>query len=822
MASPTEVAVYSRALAKHLHEEHGFICLPTRYKAPTLGGWQKRTKPYDGPLWNDANGCGMKTGREAGITVIDVDAPDREWFDRFWDHFNLAPTTWVETPGGGYHLYFRYASSLPNGMYKGTNIDIRNDGGQIIAPCSYYYTKDAEKRKMNGKKYRFRQGREFDKLRELDDIFLKMYNFGIDRETFAVGTKRIVFQRPEIKKLELSDGNKKAFMALMAEYGAENGNHYQVWLNGVWSICGASFEEGWDGPELAISWSGGLDGYEGPESVTSKCREYNPARGTYGIDYVLSRVSADAKEAFASAFARTYSYFDYVKLFKRRYVPILLAHEYLKTAIVRVDRMGQILFYLRRRDGSWHPSAFPFKGDMSLPFKYLVENPDFDPKKPESDENRRQKEQVSCLRALLLEHQLDIVPNYNELQYLPFYGQDPTPAGTFNVFRGYVHEVFSDVEYREAAASDDFQFMMNHWRETMCNGNAEFFEYVMNWLAWLIRFGHRKPRVAIVMHGREGLGKGLMWVELVWKGLLGKSYGHVITDMARFTEKFNLGRLNKSLHIFNECTSVKSGSKVSWDKMKAIVTDRDIIAEPKGKDPFNALDCAGCVLTGNHEHLVNMSNDDRRYACSEMSDKWKGDRKYFKRLAGVVARRAVQRAFMTYLVKRDLGAFSMNDIPATESRSHMKEYRNENSVLHFLRKLVTGDLGDLGRTSDFTGERYEEFFRPAYNEETLVPRKACWYSQANIMRCYYAYLHAEKIPMKFHRKKSNILRYLARGGLRVGKRSDRSNAGTIKHSGVQLKCWYIDKESIKALHRRCLNDPLWEYPTDVDVVPNSL
>ena len=108
MTSPIDVALYSRALANHLVEKHGFICIPTKFKAPMLFGWQKRTKPYDGPLWNDCNGVGMKTGREAGITVIDVDAPDKEWFDKFWDHFELEPTTWVITPGGGYHLYFKY------------------------------------------------------------------------------------------------------------------------------------------------------------------------------------------------------------------------------------------------------------------------------------------------------------------------------------------------------------------------------------------------------------------------------------------------------------------------------------------------------------------------------------------------------------------------------------------------------------------------------------------------------------------------------------------------------------------------------------------
>jgi hypothetical protein len=606
----------------------------------------------------------------------------------------------------------------------------------------------------------------------------------------------------------------------MTAYTEENGNHYQVWLNGVWSICGAAFENGWEDHELAIAWSEGLDGYEGPDSVIAKCREWNSAKGTYGIDYILNNISDEAKNAF-KVFRRTYSYFDYVKIFKQRYVTLELAHEYLKTSIVRVDRMGQVMFYLRNDDGTWHPSSFPFKGDMALFFKYLVPNPEFNIDEPPSDGNRPTKIKESTMRGQLLEHQLDVVPNYKDLQYLPFYGKDPTPPRTFNVFRGYRHQVYSDVEYREKVEHDDFKFVMNHWLETMCNGNDEFFQYLMNWLAWLIRFGYKKPRVAIVMHGRPGLGKGLMWVDFIWGGILGKAHGHVITDMARFTEKFNMQRLGKSLHIFNECTSVKSGSKVSWDKMKAIVTDRDIIAEPKGKEPFTAFDCAGCVLTGNHEQLVNMGNYDRRYACVEMSDKWEGNQKYFKRLADIVEDTRVQRTFMTYLIKRDLSEFNMSTIPATESRDYMKEYRNENNILHFLRKLVTGDLGDIGKVSEF-GEQHDAFFNPAYNEDFLAMQDACWYSQSNIMRCFDAYLNAEKIPKRFQKRRSTVLRYLTKHELPSSKRTDRSYAADDNANGLQRKCWCICKRTIKALHRLCYNNPVWEFPVETAVATVSL
>ena len=131
VVSQDEVVHHSKMLAAMYSEEKGFVCFPTRYKAPMVKGWQNRTEVYKGPLWNECNGCGIKTGQEADLLVIDVDAPDREWFDKFWDHFRLEPTTWVDTPGGGYHLYFKWDKRVKNGKFKGMDIDIRSDGGQI-------------------------------------------------------------------------------------------------------------------------------------------------------------------------------------------------------------------------------------------------------------------------------------------------------------------------------------------------------------------------------------------------------------------------------------------------------------------------------------------------------------------------------------------------------------------------------------------------------------------------------------------------------------------------------------------------------------------
>ena len=66
-----------REQALKLAEQHDFVVVPCREKyAKGLSGWQTLTKSYEGKLWDLATGFGI--GATSCITVIDVDAPDRE------------------------------------------------------------------------------------------------------------------------------------------------------------------------------------------------------------------------------------------------------------------------------------------------------------------------------------------------------------------------------------------------------------------------------------------------------------------------------------------------------------------------------------------------------------------------------------------------------------------------------------------------------------------------------------------------------------------------------------------------------------------------
>lgn len=106
----------------------------------------------------DSN-IGIATGSiSGGLLVIDLDIDENKGINGYetlkeWQQsYGELPETWQSITGrGGYHLFYRDSSVIKNsvGLYDG--IDIRGDGGYIVAPPSVH---------PNGKRYEWEYGPE--------------------------------------------------------------------------------------------------------------------------------------------------------------------------------------------------------------------------------------------------------------------------------------------------------------------------------------------------------------------------------------------------------------------------------------------------------------------------------------------------------------------------------------------------------------------------------------------------------------------------------------------------------------------------------------
>jgi len=90
--------------------------------------------------WPNAN-VGIATGATSGFFVLDVDGEEGEKSLRELEkqHGALPETVESITGGGGRHLFFRWPGrAIKNKVALAPGLDIRADGGYIVAPPSYH------------------------------------------------------------------------------------------------------------------------------------------------------------------------------------------------------------------------------------------------------------------------------------------------------------------------------------------------------------------------------------------------------------------------------------------------------------------------------------------------------------------------------------------------------------------------------------------------------------------------------------------------------------------------------------------------------------
>ena len=124
------------------YKEKGFSVIPVGDDKRPLVAWKEYQERCAGDdelsrwwtTWPGAN-IGIVTGRISSITVVDCDSEEAvEALEETLPDSYLCPI--ARTPRGGRHYYFPYQPELKTGAEIMPGVDVRNDGGYIVAPPS--------------------------------------------------------------------------------------------------------------------------------------------------------------------------------------------------------------------------------------------------------------------------------------------------------------------------------------------------------------------------------------------------------------------------------------------------------------------------------------------------------------------------------------------------------------------------------------------------------------------------------------------------------------------------------------------------------------
>jgi len=282
---------------------------------------------------------------------------------------------------------------------------------------------------------------------------------------------------------------------------------------------------------------------------------------------------------------------------------------------------------------------------------------------------------------------IDVVPfsfwmkwmGRREVRAIGFDPTDKENKDIFNVWKGY--DITEEIS--EKFDEDEAQPILDHIRDCWCNGDEQSFEYVMDYFAHIIQKPWKKSGVVLALRSKQGGGKGVIISKL----------GEIIGDN-HFCQNSNanylFGDFNGQLEgkiLVNLDEAFWGGDKKMEGQMKNKITERNQTINKKNKEAYMVSDYANYIISTNNDWFAGTTEDDRRYYCLELNNKYAGrmtkeKEEYFNPIV-----KAPAGAFAKILYNRDITNFNPRIFKKTALLQEQVE-RNHNPVKVWWYKVL--------------------------------------------------------------------------------------------------------------------------------------
>lgn len=204
----------------------------------------------------------------------------------------------------------------------------------------------------------------------------------------------------------------------------------------------------------------------------------------------------------------------------------------------------------------------------------------------------------------------DIVPEYD----IVF---DPTTTVTFDRERKWIN-TFRPTSYmlldpQEIPPIVGTQISRILW--SLC-GEQEVYDYFMNWLAYVFQT-RNKPGTAILFHGEEGTGKGLLYAKIL-KKLFGMTQT-IEMKAETLRESHNGWAANKILVCLDEFEVTEKETKITTD-LRNMITEENMNLREMRRDGREIKNFLAFLLFTNIRGALPLPTSDRRFTIAPRQD----------------------------------------------------------------------------------------------------------------------------------------------------------------------------------------------------------
>lgn len=268
----------------------------------------------------------------------------------------------------------------------------------------------------------------------------------------------------------------------------------------------------------------------------------------------------------------------------------------------------------------------------------------------------------------------------------------------FNTFHGLAVQDEDISKYK----TKDVQPWLDHIYEIWCKKDDTIFDYVIKRLALLVQRPFYKAKVAMVLSGKQGAGKGSGLAPI--QSIFGKYFKALKPEHV-------LGQFNESLSdclvlFLDECGFSKT--KKGAAQLKTLITEHEHHINPKHLSGVTVDNCINLFLASNERQCAYVEESDRRYLVLEMDNKYAGkstkeSHAYFSKL-GKVPYQAVYK----YLMEMNLKDFVPTIYPMTEATRNQKLYSMDTVTAWVHESLQEG--ADWTKASIITRKELYELY----------------------------------------------------------------------------------------------------------------
>ena len=257
-------------------------------------------------------------------------------------------------------------------------------------------------------------------------------------------------------------------------------------------------------------------------------------------------------------------------------------------------------------------------------------------------------------------------------------GYNPN-TGDFNLWQGFA------IKPHKPDDEHSWALLEKHIHEVIANGNPNHAEYILNWLAFCLQFPALLPKVALVLLGEQGVGKGTLFNAIL--KIFGR-HGVQVYKREQLTGKHN-NHLRDALFVFAD-EATYGGDKDTIGAINSFITEETNMIEPKFVDALAVKNFKKIGMSSNEDWVVPAGIDARRYAIFSVSSKHANKKPYFDAINAELKSGGYE-AMLYDLQHRDVKDFNVLAFPKTRALFEQKKLSFNETTIWWFEKLIDGD-----------------------------------------------------------------------------------------------------------------------------------